>query len=430
MEKKSRKRKHSKNRLDNFGAKKKKVESGSVVVSGELKVEHNLTYANKPKRKRPFWKEKKNKNSQKRSVHNNEKDGKQNHKQNSEITDINNAIRDNTKMKPSLKMQNLNEKGYPARSTELKNTGVSHCNTTNKTEEDEARTKNLRHEKPEKKKEFKKKRKSKQMSGEKVTSSVSVSSNWKKLAESMNFKTETKTAVKPRSVPVKPVEQVQDEKKRAESPEIWFDDVDPMVLQATAATASSNSQPKSGYEGLTRCIAMDCEMVGAGFDGKDNELARVSLVNEYGGCVYDKYVKPREKVTDYRTAVSGITPAHIRKAEEFDVVQRDVADMLKGRILVGHALNNDMKVLYLSHQRINVRDTARYKPFQKIMRTNRPGLKKLTKKILKMDVQQGEHNSVEDAQAAMKLYMLHRKEWDSVVKRASIKQQTWKKKRR
>ena len=52
-------------------------------------------------------------------------------------------------------------------------------------------------------------------------------------------------------------------------------------------------------------------MVGVGFGGKDSVLARVSIVNHFGHCIYDKYVKPREKVTDYRTAVSGIRPEDI-----------------------------------------------------------------------------------------------------------------------
>ena len=56
---------------------------------------------------------------------------------------------------------------------------------------------------------------------------------------------------------------------------------------------------------------MDCEMVGVGYGGKDSILARVSIVNHFGNCIYDKYVKPREKVTDYRTAVSGIRPKDI-----------------------------------------------------------------------------------------------------------------------
>ena len=45
---------------------------------------------------------------------------------------------------------------------------------------------------------------------------------------------------------------------------------------------------------------MDCEMVGVGRDGTDSVLARVSIVNHFGHAVYDKFVSPREKVTDYR----------------------------------------------------------------------------------------------------------------------------------
>lgn len=56
-------------------------------------------------------------------------------------------------------------------------------------------------------------------------------------------------------------------------------------------------------------------MVGGGVDGKDNLLARVSIVNHFGQCLYDKYVKPTEKVTDYRTFVSGIRPHDIEKGD-------------------------------------------------------------------------------------------------------------------
>ncbi len=56
---------------------------------------------------------------------------------------------------------------------------------------------------------------------------------------------------------------------------------------------------------------MDCEMVGVGPKGNDSILARVSIVNFYGHCLYDKYVKPTAFVTDYRTYVSGIRPENI-----------------------------------------------------------------------------------------------------------------------
>ena len=53
-------------------------------------------------------------------------------------------------------------------------------------------------------------------------------------------------------------------------------------------------------------------MVGIGEMGMENMAARVSIVNQLGQCLYDKYVKPTESIVDYRTAVSGITEEHLQ----------------------------------------------------------------------------------------------------------------------
>lgn len=66
---------------------------------------------------------------------------------------------------------------------------------------------------------------------------------------------------------------------------------------------------------MTKTVAMDCEMVGVGSGGQDSILARVSIVNQYGHCIYDKFVSPTENVVDYRTSVSGVRPADIAKGE-------------------------------------------------------------------------------------------------------------------
>lgn len=36
--------------------------------------------------------------------------------------------------------------------------------------------------------------------------------------------------------------------------------------------------------------------------------------------------------------------SYVMAAKEFWVVQKEVAELIKGRILVGHALHNDLKV--------------------------------------------------------------------------------------
>lgn len=163
---------------------------------------------------------------------------------------------------------------------------------------------------------------------------------------------------------------------------------------------------------LTKHVAMDCEMVGIG-DGTESMLARVSIVNRHGFCVYDKYVKAREPVQDYRTKVSGIRPHDLENGEEFEVVQKEVAEILKGRTLIGHALKHDLDVLYLSHPRKHLRDTSRFKTFRQLSRGNTPSLKKLSLELLGREIQTGEHNSVEDARAAMQLYVLYKNKWES-----------------
>lgn len=56
-------------------------------------------------------------------------------------------------------------------------------------------------------------------------------------------------------------------------------------------------------------------MVGVGPEGSESTLARVSIVNYHGAVVLDRFVRPREKVTDYRTWVSGVREEDLRSGE-------------------------------------------------------------------------------------------------------------------
>lgn len=174
--------------------------------------------------------------------------------------------------------------------------------------------------------------------------------------------------------------------------------------------ASSGLASKIG-----KYVALDCEMVGVGPQGEQSVLARVSLVNFYGQVVMDELVKPQEKVTDYRTHITGITHGDLEDATPFSVVQRRVADILKDRIVVGHALKNDFTCLYLSHPVARTRDTSGYKPFKKLLKTKKPSLKRLAKEVLGVEIQTGVHSSVEDARIAMSLFRKHKREFESVL---------------
>ena len=72
---------------------------------------------------------------------------------------------------------------------------------------------------------------------------------------------------------------------------------------------------------------------------------RICVVNNDGGVLIDQYVQPQEKVTDYRTFVSGIEPKHLKDgAVSLSKAQKMVAQILTGRILVGHSVHHDLKV--------------------------------------------------------------------------------------
>ncbi|KAF9588177.1 hypothetical protein IFM89_007866 [Coptis chinensis] len=165
---------------------------------------------------------------------------------------------------------------------------------------------------------------------------------------------------------------------------------------------------------LTDTIAMDCEMVGVSSQGNKSALARVTLVNAWGNIVYDEFVRPMERVVDFRTTISGIRPRDMRKAKDFGDVQTKVAELVKGRILVGHALHNDFKALLLSHPRNHIRDTSEYQPFLKEGR--RRALKSLALEFLNAKIQDGAHCPVDDARAAMLLYQKHKKAWERSLK--------------
>lgn len=111
-------------------------------------------------------------------------------------------------------------------------------------------------------------------------------------------------------------------------------------------------------------------MVGVGPNGSESSLARVSLVDWNGAVVLDEFVRQKERVTDWRTQWSGIREKDmthgvfllysapvfcsvwrrpVATATSFEEVQAKVADIIKDRILIGHAIHNDLKVCPFLH---------------------------------------------------------------------------------
>ena len=66
-----------------------------------------------------------------------------------------------------------------------------------------------------------------------------------------------------KKLPVKAEETHEDED------DVWFDDVDPMLLDSDKASTANNTPEAlvkaNGFTGITKILGMDCEMVGVGW---------------------------------------------------------------------------------------------------------------------------------------------------------------------
>jgi len=181
-----------------------------------------------------------------------------------------------------------------------------------------------------------------------------------------------------------------------------------------------NEYPVSGNEEYKDCLdtkswviatdprkvlAIDCEMVES---ANGMELCQCVVVDWEGNALMNELVMPRREITTYNTQWSGVT------AETLKGVTTRVEDIQVGlkkwitssTILIGHSLDNDLRVLKLIHSRVV--DTSVIYPHNK--EGFKYSLKHLANKYLKRDIQSGHgtsgHNPVEDAMAALDLVKL------------------------
>jgi len=196
-----------------------------------------------------------------------------------------------------------------------------------------------------------------------------------------------------------------------------------MTEKKAKKEAQQLSESQLSDEIKDQYVAVDCEMVGIGKDGKISALARVSVTDWDGKVLLDTFVKVPSKVTDFRTQWSGVSARHLKSQAAMDVEEcrSKVAQLLKGKILVGHALKNDLDALMLTHPKESIRDTARYRPYQRLggQKWRARKLRDLVKQHCDMDIQQeGEsHDSVDDARAAMELFKVSREAWEAELDR-------------
>jgi RNA exonuclease 4 len=148
-----------------------------------------------------------------------------------------------------------------------------------------------------------------------------------------------------------------------------------------------------------------------------NGLARVTVINEEGELIIDTFCKPTNNlndITDYRTDITGITFSDLENAMDYEKCRKTILKLFKGKILIGHGLDNDFDVLNYQHPKNLIRDTSKYKFFQ--TNINQPfSLKYLSEKYLGKEIQTNIHDSIEDSRAVLGLYKLYEEEIEKDV---------------
>ncbi|KAG9074076.1 RNA exonuclease 3 [Ceratobasidium sp. UAMH 11750] len=175
---------------------------------------------------------------------------------------------------------------------------------------------------------------------------------------------------------------------------------------SSAFEHTQSSQPGTPPSTQLDVAALDCEMI---YTTAGMSLARVSVIDGAGKSVYDKLVKPDAgvEVLDYNTRFSGVKS--LAEAElDLDGVRRELRKLIGPEtILIGHALENDMRALRMVH--LNVVDTTILFPHSSGFPYRR-ALRDLARDHLGLLIQnsvegaetQG-HSSLEDAVATLDL---------------------------
>lgn len=166
-------------------------------------------------------------------------------------------------------------------------------------------------------------------------------------------------------------------------------------------------------DGEENVFALDCEMA---FTSKGYEMIRLTIVDFFtSNELFDEIVKPIGEVIDLNSDFSGVHEIDENKALSFaEVMGRVLIPQLinKNSILIGHGLENDLAVMRLVH--LKVIDTAVMYSRGKY----KTSLKNLAFEHLSEKIQNGEHDSSQDAIATMNVVKkklnipLDQKNWD------------------
>ncbi|KAF8529142.1 Rexo1 protein [Hysterangium stoloniferum] len=191
----------------------------------------------------------------------------------------------------------------------------------------------------------------------------------------------------------------------ARGPHVFYEKAPEDLHRRHPFTRSSHPAPNLSEDAVLDVAAIDCEMI---YTTGGMHVARVSVVDGDGKAVFDEFVRLSEgvKVIDYLTRYSGITPELLESAVlDLNAIRQALRAFIGPKtILIGHALDNDLKTLRMVHHRVV--DTCILFPHRGGAPFRRALRDIVSEKLQKM-IQSGGgktgHSSVEDAIATLDL---------------------------
>lgn len=183
----------------------------------------------------------------------------------------------------------------------------------------------------------------------------------------------------------------------------------PLPLQGELANRYKDFiMTKDKYKAITAespMFGVDCEMcrTSAGV----NELTRISIIDENHESIYETLVCPKNKIVDYLTPFSGITPQMMQNVTKtLTEVQHDIRELLPAdAIFVGQSLHSDLMAMRMMHP--YVIDTSVIFNISGDRR-RKSKLQTLAQEFLGESIQKNPlgHDSIEDCSASLKLTKL------------------------
>jgi hypothetical protein len=193
---------------------------------------------------------------------------------------------------------------------------------------------------------------------------------------------------------------------------------------------------------VSKLVAVDCGMVKVGPRLSKSKrraqplaLRRVCIVDGRGSILMNEIVRvppDQESEIEFQTKFGRQISAHLlprinnsgddlNKGMSPDEVKRSAAELIRGKIVVGHSVGGDLAALNALHPKHDIRDTALYPPF-----LNKKGgshkLIYLAKERLGRNIQEegNYHACEEDAVASLDLYLSSWDEWEAMSSCSSL----------